>query len=181
MDEGAGLDRVGDDFVRLATQTALPGAALNPGSEGNAMDQIIDINLKGYFLCSQAAGRVMIRQRSGSILMNSSIAGSIGIQGLVPYASAKGGVNQLTRTLAVEWAPYNVRVNAFAPAYFENVMQGVEAVHNEAKERHIREWTPLGRRGRLEELIGPVVFLASDASSYVTGHILMVDGGWTAA
>ncbi len=144
-------------------------------------DQIIDINLKGYFLCAQAAGRVMIRQRSGSILMNSSIAGSIGIQGLVPYASAKGGVNQLTRTLAVEWAPYNVRVNAFAPAYFENVMQGVEAVHNEAKERHIREWTPLGRRGRLEELIGPVVFLASDASSYVTGHILMVDGGWTAA
>lgn len=144
-------------------------------------DQIVDINLKGYFLCAQAAGRVMIGQRRGSILMNSSIAGSIGIQGLVPYASAKGGVNQLTRTLAVEWAPYNVRVNAFSPGYFENVMQGVEAVHNEAKERHIREWTPLGRRGRLEELIGPLVFLASDASSYVTGHILMVDGGWTAA
>ena len=145
-------------------------------------DQIVDINLKGYFLCAQAVGRQMIAQRAGSILMNGSIAGSVGIKGLTPYASAKGGVDQLARTLAVEWAPHNVRVNVFAPAYFENVMQGVEHVHrDEAKERHIREWTPLGRRGKLEELIGPVVFLASDASSYVTGHILMVDGGWTAA
>jgi NAD(P)-dependent dehydrogenase (short-subunit alcohol dehydrogenase family) len=145
-------------------------------------DRILDINLKGYFLCAQAVGRVMIRQGGGSILMNSSIAGSVGIPLLVPYASAKGGVNQLTRTLAVEWARHGVRVNAFAPAYFENVMQGVEAIHaDEGKERHIREWTPLGRRGRLEELVGPVVFLAADASSYVTGNVLMVDGGWTAA
>ncbi|MGH7278022.1 MAG: SDR family NAD(P)-dependent oxidoreductase [Candidatus Rokuibacteriota bacterium] len=144
-------------------------------------DQIVDINLKGYFLCAQAVGRVMLRQGRGSILMNSSIAGAVGITGLVPYASAKGGVNQLTRTLAVEWAARGVRVNAFAPAYFENVMQGVEQIHNEDKERHIREWTPLGRRGKVEELVGPVVFLASDASSYVSGHVLMVDGGWTAA
>jgi NAD(P)-dependent dehydrogenase (short-subunit alcohol dehydrogenase family) len=144
-------------------------------------DQVVDINLKGYFLCAQAVGRQMIAQRSGSILMNSSIAASVGISWLVPYASAKGGVNQLTRTLAAEWAQHGVRVNAFAPAYFENVMQGAEHIHrDEAKERHIREWTPLGRRGRGEELIGPCVFLASDASSYVTGHVLMVDGGWTA-
>jgi NAD(P)-dependent dehydrogenase (short-subunit alcohol dehydrogenase family) len=144
-------------------------------------DQVLDINLKGYFLCAQAVGRQMIRQGRGSIAMNSSIAGSIGVSWLVPYASAKGGVNQLTRTLAVEWAPHGVRVNAFSPAYFENVMQGAENIHNEEKERHIREWTPLGRRGRAEELVGPVVFLAADASSYVTGNILMVDGGWTAA
>jgi NAD(P)-dependent dehydrogenase (short-subunit alcohol dehydrogenase family) len=143
-------------------------------------DQVLDINLKGYFLCAQAVGREMIRRGRGSIVMNSSIAGSIGIGWLVPYASAKGGVNQLTRTLAAEWARHGVRVNAFAPAYFENVMQGAEQIHNEEKERHIREWTPLGRRGRAEELVGPVVFLAADASSYVTGHVLMVDGGWTA-
>jgi NAD(P)-dependent dehydrogenase (short-subunit alcohol dehydrogenase family) len=144
-------------------------------------DQVIDINLKGYFLCAQAVGRQMVKQRAGSILMNSSIAGSIGIATLVPYAATKGGVNQLVRTLAVEWAPHGVRVNGFAPAYFENVMQGAEHVHDEAKERHIREWTPLGRRGKGEELVGPCVFLASEASSYVTGHVLMVDGGWTAA
>lgn len=144
-------------------------------------DAILDINLKGYFLCSQAVGRQMIHQRSGSIIMNSSIAGSIGIGLLVPYAASKGGVNQLARTLAVEWAPHNVRVNVFSPAYFENVMQGAEAIHDEAKERHIRERTPLGRRGKGAELIGPVVFLAADASSYVTGNVLMVDGGWTAA
>jgi NAD(P)-dependent dehydrogenase (short-subunit alcohol dehydrogenase family) len=144
-------------------------------------DQIIDINLKGYFLCAQAVGRQMIRQRRGSIVMNSSMAGSIGIKWLVPYASAKGGVNQLTRTLAVEWARDGVRVNVVAPGYFENVMQGAENIHNEEKERHIRERTPMGRRGRVEELIGPVVFLAADASSYVTGQILLVDGGWTAA
>ena len=144
-------------------------------------DQIIDINLKGYFLCAQAVGREMIRQGRGSIVMNSSIAGSIGVKWLVPYASAKGGVNQLARTLAVEWAKSGVRVNVFAPGYFENVMQGAELIHNEEKERHIREWTAMGRRGRAEELVGPVVFLAADASSYVTGQILMVDGGWTAA
>ena len=144
-------------------------------------DQVLDINLKGYFLCAQAVGRQMIKQGRGSIAMNSSIAGSIGVSWLVPYASAKGGVNQLTRTLAVEWAGHGVRVNVFAPAYFENVMAGAETIHNEDKERHIREWTPMGRRGRADELIGPVVFLASDASSYVTGNILMVDGGWTAA
>ena len=143
-------------------------------------DQILDINLKGYFLCAQAVGRAMVEQKAGSILMNSSIAGSVGINQLVPYASAKGGVNQLVRTLAVEWAPFGVRVNAFAPAYFENVMQGVAHVHSETKERQIREWTPLGRRGKVAELVGPCVFLASDASSYVTGNILMVDGGWTA-
>jgi len=143
-------------------------------------DQILDVNLKGYFLCSQAVGREMIARRPGSILMNSSIAGLVGISQLVPYASAKGGVNQLARTLAVEWGSHNVRVNVFGPAYFENVMQGVTAIHNEAKERQIREATPLGRRGHLDELIGPCVFLASDASSYVTGAVLMVDGGWTA-
>jgi NAD(P)-dependent dehydrogenase (short-subunit alcohol dehydrogenase family) len=144
-------------------------------------DQILDINLKGYFLCAQAVGRQMLRQRRGSIVMNSSIAGSIGVKWLVPYASAKGGVNQLTRTLAVEWAKDGVRVNVFAPGYFENVMQGAENIHNEEKERSIREWTAMGRRGKADELVGPVVFLASDASSYVTGQILMVDGGWTAA
>ncbi len=143
-------------------------------------DFVLDVNLKGYFLFAQAAGRVMIEQRRGSIVNNSSICGDVAVKNIVAYNASKGGVNMLTRTLAVEWAPYNVRVNAIAPAYMEAFMPGARSEHDEKKEQSIRELTPLGRRGKPEELVGPVVFLASDASSYVTGEILMVDGGWTA-
>ena len=143
-------------------------------------DFVLDVNLKGYFLFAQAAGRVMIDQRRGCIVNNSSICGEVGVKNILAYNASKGGVNMLTRTLAIEWAQYNVRVNAFAPAYMEVVMPGAKSEHDEKKEQSIRELTPLGRRGKPEELIGPVVFLASDASSYVTGEILMVDGGWTA-
>ena len=143
-------------------------------------DFVLDVNLKGYFLFAQAAGRVMIEQRRGSIVNNSSICGDVAVKNIVAYNASTGGVNMLTRTLAVEWAPYNVRVNAIAPAYMEAFMPGARSEHDEKKEQSIRELTPLGRRGKPEELVGPVVFLASDASSYVTGEILMVDGGWTA-
>lgn len=142
-------------------------------------DFVIDVNLKGYFLFAQAAGRVMIKQNGGTIINNSSICGDVAIKNILAYNASKGGVNMLTRSLANEWARYNVRVNAFAPGYMEVIMSGSTAIHNEEKERSIRELTPLGRRGRPEELVGPVVFLASEASSYVTGEVLMVDGGWT--
>jgi len=145
-------------------------------------DQILGINLKGYFIASQLAGRQMLAQGTGgSIVNNSSIASLVGIHGLTAYSAAKGGVNQLTRVMAVEWAPHGVRVNAFAPGYFENVMRGAVAEHGrEEKQQQVITFTPMGRRGRPEELVGPVVFLASDASSYVTGAVLYVDGGYTA-
>lgn len=144
-------------------------------------DRILDTNLKGYFLCAQAVGRVMLRQHSGSIIMNSSIYGCTGDREIAPYAASKGGVNQLTRALAVEWAPHGVRVNAIAPGYMGVMARRPgEPMPSEESERHVREATPLGRRGRPEELVGATVFLASEASSYVTGSILMVDGGWTA-
>jgi NAD(P)-dependent dehydrogenase (short-subunit alcohol dehydrogenase family) len=85
----------------------------------------------------------------------------------------------LTKSLALEWAPYGIRVNAFSPAYMEVFMPGAAAEHDEAKEQAVRDLTPLGRRGLPQELVGPVVFLVSDAASYVTGEVLMVDGGWT--
>ncbi len=143
-------------------------------------DFVLDVNLKGYFLFAQAVAPHMIKQGGGVIINNSSICGDIAIKNIVAYNASKGGVNMLTRTLAIEWAQYNIRVNAFSPAYMEAFMPGAASEHDEGKERSIRELTPLGRRGRAEELVGPVVFLASDASSYVTGAILMVDGGWTA-
>lgn len=143
-------------------------------------DFVLDVNLKGYFLFAQAVARHMKETGGGAIINNSSICGDVAVKNIVAYNASKGGVNMLTRTLAIEWAPYNIRVNAFSPAYMEAFMPGAASEHDEKKEASIRELTPLGRRGRPEELVGPVVFLASDASSYVTGEILMVDGGWTA-
>jgi len=143
-------------------------------------DFVLDINLKGYFFFAQAAAKVMMKQGRGAIVNNSSICGDVAIKNIVAYNASKGGVNMLTRSLALEWAQYNIRVNAFSPAYMEAFMPGAASEHDEAKERSVRDLTPLGRRGKPEELVGPVVFLASDASSYVTGEVLMVDGGWTA-
>ena len=148
-----------------------------------AWDQVVTVNLKGYFNCSQFAARQMLQQATGgSILNNSSIAGEVGIKGLTAYAAAKGGVNQMTKTMAVEWASRKVRVNAFSPGYFENIMSGATDEHARPEKRsQVLQFTPMGRRGLPDELVGPVVFLASDASSYVTGAILLIDGGYTAS
>lgn len=148
-----------------------------------AWDQVLNINLKGYFNCSQFAARQMLQQATGgSIVNNSSIAGDVGIKGLTAYAAAKGGVNQMTRTMAVEWASRGIRVNAVSPGYFENIMSGATDEHARPEKRaQVLQSTPMGRRGLPDELVGPVVFLASDASSYVTGAVLLVDGGYTSA
>jgi NAD(P)-dependent dehydrogenase (short-subunit alcohol dehydrogenase family) len=91
-------------------------------------------------------------------------------------------VNQMTRTMAVEWAPRGIRVNAFSPGYFENIMSGATDEHARPEKRaQVLQYTPMGRRGLPNELVGPVVFFASDASSYVTGAVLLIDGGYTAA
>jgi len=143
--------------------------------------KIIDINLSGYFHCSQFAGRHMLEHGGGSIINNSSIASVAGIRGLVAYSAAKGGVNMLTRVMAAEWATRGVRVNAIAPGYFDNIMRDAGTEHaRPEKQEQVRRFTPMERRGRPDELVGPVLFLASDASSYVTGNILFVDGGYTA-
>lgn len=144
--------------------------------------EVVDINLGGYFHCAQAAGRHMLERGSGSIVNISSIAGRVGIAGLTSYSAAKGGVDQITKVLAVEWATRGVRVNAVAPGYLENLMEGTGGAHGDPeKQQQVTTFTPMGRRAALEEIVGPVVFLASDAASYVTGAVLYVDGGYTAA
>ena len=148
----------------------------------DSWEQVLNVNLKGYFICSQIAARQMLAQGSGgSIINNSSICALVGVRGLTAYSAAKGGVNQLTRVMAVEWAQRGIRVNAIAPGYFDNVMQGATNEHARAeKQKQVITFTPMARRGRPDELVGPVVFLASEASSYITGAILFVDGGYTA-
>jgi NAD(P)-dependent dehydrogenase (short-subunit alcohol dehydrogenase family) len=145
--------------------------------------RVIAVDLSGVLHMSRAVVRQMLAQeRGGSIVNISSIASTIAIPGLASYSAAKGGVNQLTRVMAVELATRGIRVNAIAPGYLENVMQGLAGEHAKPEtEERIRSHTPMRRRARLSELLGPVTFLLSDAASYVTGAILFVDGGYSAA
>jgi NAD(P)-dependent dehydrogenase (short-subunit alcohol dehydrogenase family) len=148
--------------------------------EAEEWDKILDINLRGYYFCAQFAAQQML-DRSGSIIMTSSIAGAVGIPGLVPYAASKGGINQMVRTMAVEWAQRKVRVNAVAPGYIDNMMAGMEYDENDSYQQRVTRFTPMGRRGKVEEFLGAYIFLASDAASYITGEVLYVDGGYHAA
>jgi NAD(P)-dependent dehydrogenase (short-subunit alcohol dehydrogenase family) len=148
-------------------------------------DRCIDVNLRGTFLCCQAAGRVMLEKGKGVIINFSSIAGSVGFaRGVNAYCASKGGVNTLTKQLAIEWGPRGIRVNAIAPCQF--MTPGLEEVMRDPQfnpEQLMRAWKeniPLGRIGEAREMAGPALFLASDASSMVTGTVLPVDGGYLA-
>jgi NAD(P)-dependent dehydrogenase (short-subunit alcohol dehydrogenase family) len=142
--------------------------------------EVIDTNLVGAFTCAQRFGRVMVENRKGSIINIASILGFVGI-GLVPqasYAASKGGVVNLTRELATQWARLGVRVNAIAPGWFPSEM-AADMVETEDGQKFIRRRTPMGRAGEPKELLGALLLLASDASSFMTGQIIAVDGGWT--
>jgi NAD(P)-dependent dehydrogenase (short-subunit alcohol dehydrogenase family) len=140
--------------------------------------QVLDVNLTGTFNCCRAAGRVMLQQGAGSIVALSSVHGSVGLERLAAYAASKGGIEMLTRVLAVEWADRGVRVNGLAPGYFETSLS--EPLLQSRWRDRIHSNIPLRRFGTPDELVGAALFLASDASSYVTGTTLFVDGGWTA-
>ncbi len=142
-------------------------------------NHILDVNLRGVYMCAKYAAIEMIPRKSGNIIMTSSIASHFGIAGLAPYASSKGAVNQLVKTMAVEFQPHNIRVNAIAPGYLNNIMDGVVYDPKDPYQQRIIARTLMGRRGNLEEFIGPYIFLASNASSYVTGQIIGVDGGYS--
>ncbi len=143
--------------------------------------KVVDVNLTGVFLFSQAAGRVMIGGDGGAIVNIASVAGLHGappeIVNTVVYHATKGGVIAFTRDLAWKWAPHGIRVNAIAPGWFPSDMANFVLEH--AGEELVRR-VPLRRFGGADDLKGPVVFLASDASAYVTGHTLVVDGGQSA-
>lgn len=140
--------------------------------------KVMDVNLTGTFLMSQAAARIMVEKRSGKIINIASITGFGGqdpkIQDTIGYTTSKGAVMTFTKDFAVKLAPYNVHVNAIAPGYFETKM--TDYVLGEAGERILAQ-TPLNRFGSEEDLKGAALFLASKASDYVVGHILTVDGG----
>jgi 2-deoxy-D-gluconate 3-dehydrogenase len=139
-------------------------------------DAVVDTNLKGVFFCAQAVARVMKEQKYGRIINVASVAGAVGSLAMAPYCASKAGVVNLTRALAKEWARYNITVNAIGPGYIKTAMNEKE-LSNEKFLSKVLSGVPLNRLGVVEDLAGAVVFLASDASSYITGQTLYIDGG----
>jgi len=142
--------------------------------------QVIDVNLNAVFLLSQIAGRAMLERGSGSIINLASMYGLVAAAPVMQasYCASKGGVVNLTRELGAQWARRGVRVNALAPGFFPSEMAS-EMLEDESSAKFLRRNTPMGRPGLPHELDGPLLFLASDASSYMTGQTLAIDGGWT--
>jgi NAD(P)-dependent dehydrogenase (short-subunit alcohol dehydrogenase family) len=142
-------------------------------------DTVLDTNLKGVFLLSRAFGPAMCERRWGRVINLSSMLASIGLPGRAPYAASKAGVVALTRVLALEWAASGVTVNAICPGPFATDMNR-QLLNDPEKYAAFVQKLPVGRWGELHEIKGIVVFLASEASSFVTGAALAIDGGWTA-
>jgi NAD(P)-dependent dehydrogenase (short-subunit alcohol dehydrogenase family) len=143
-------------------------------------DLTVAVNLKGTFFASQAAGRIMIRQNSGRIINDSSQAGYAALPGESIYCMTKAGINHLTKCLAVEWGKYNITVNGVAPTFIET--PGTEACLSDPAFRAdvTERIAALHRIGQPSDVTGAVVFLASSAASLITGHTIVIDGGWTA-
>ena len=165
----------------LAAVAGIGDRAMAEDMTINQWDRVIAINLKGVWLFDQEVGKHLIsRKASGSIINMASIAGQVGVKtGNANYSASKGGVIALTRLLAVEWAKYNIRVNAIAPVQFKTPLIK-KLLENPETVDYFLSYIPMARFGEVNEIVGPSVFLASDAASMVTGIILNVDGGHTA-
>ena len=142
-------------------------------------DHVLALDLRAVFFCSQAAGKIMIKQKSGKIISIASVLGVVADKQVLPYCVAKGGVLQMTRALALEWAKYNIQVNAICPGYVITELNRKELTDEKIGGGLLRK-TAMRRFGEVEEIAGAAVYLASDASSYTTGEPIIVDGGWCA-
>lgn len=141
-------------------------------------EKIVNTNLKSAFKMSQAAGEIMKKQRSGKIITISSVAGHVALNTGIVYGISKAAIIQMTKNLALEWAKYNIHVNSVGPWYFSTPLTE-KYLKDEAYLQTILDRTPLNRVGQLPEVVGPVVFLSSEASNYITGQTIFVDGGMT--
>lgn len=140
----------------------------------DSLDRSLDINIKGYFYCSQQAALKMFKQKSGRIVNVSSVSSKLALAGQSVYGATKGAVNSMTATLAKELAPYGIQVNAVAPGFITTEM--IEAIPEEKKEEYLKN-IPMGRLGKVEEVAEVVNMLCSDVASYITGQVIVIDGG----
>ena len=175
--EGFGGGRIDVLINNAGINVLKPSDAITP----DEWTRVLAVNLTGVFLCSQAVARVMRRLGGGRIINIASIFGLVGpvLHAATPYATTKGGVISMTRALAVEWARDGIRVTAIAPTYVRTEMTRARVDDPDHRAR-VLERTPLQRVLEPEDLVGALLFLASRASEYVTGHVLAIDAGWLA-
>lgn len=178
------VQKVVEEFDNIDILINNAGICKNIAAEEMSLEdwqEVIDINLTGVFLCSQAVGKEMIDNNGGSIINISSMSAEIVNypQPQCSYNASKAGVSQLTKSLAAEWAEYDVRVNAIAPGYMKTELTAEIIEKNPERKEHWIEPTPMKRMGKPEELKGLAVYLASEASSFMTGNIMNIDGGYT--
>jgi 2-deoxy-D-gluconate 3-dehydrogenase len=167
----------------LDTLCPIQGAVhLQPIAEfdSDAWQKVIDVNLKSVFLCYKHVGRVTLKQGKGKIISIFSVRGFQGRLEDAAYAPSKGGVNQLTRSLAIEWGPRGISVNAIAPVFTLTAINE-SFLKDRAKSEWVLSRIPMKRFGQLDELFGSIAFLASEASNFVNGHVLLVGRGWIAS
>ena len=186
VSDTAGLERVKtacvDTFGRLDIMVYAAGTTKRVATldmDEAEWNRILDTNLTGMLRSCQVFGREMVARRSGRIIAIASLTSFIGMYEVAAYTASKSAVAGLTRALAVEWARYNVTVNAIAPGVFRTALNS--ALLDSPRGQELLTRTPMARFGQIEELVGAAIYLASDAAGFVTGHVLAVDGGFLAS
>lgn len=178
----AAVQSINETHGRIDTLLNVAGVNIRQPAldfDEDQFDYVLDVNLKGAFFVAQEVGRVMVEQKSGSVINIDSLNTYAPLKNVTPYAMSKGGLVSMTRTLAVEWGPSGVRVNSIAPGFVLT-----DLTQKLWSDPTMKEWgltnTPLGRLGNPDDMVGAAVFLASKAAAFMSGQVVRVDGGFTA-